>query len=310
MKHGRSAWRAAGFAAYFASAAVLVPGVATADETDPPAGATGEAPSPAAEETPEPEAARKLPFLAEAARERGYELPLPFGGALVLTTLSGRKIDVTDVRVGVGGDPSSVSRFVDLGSTSDVFNANLKFDAWILPFLNVYALVGYVYNESTTHAVVTLPRPGPIPGEIVEETEVTTELDGFLGGGGIVLAGGFRDFFFVGDFTYARTDLGFDDDFTAVIATVRAGWNGHLGRYPAQIWAGVGNWDTAATASGQATLDDGRLLDFEADQEPETPWMYDVGTQVEFSKRWQLVVDVGHDFDGGWLFVLGPTYRW
>jgi hypothetical protein len=45
-----------------------------------------------------------------------------------------------------------VSNFVDLGSTSQVFNANLKFDTWVLPFLNVYALVGYVHNNSTTHA--------------------------------------------------------------------------------------------------------------------------------------------------------------
>ena len=48
------------------------------------------------------------------AEERGIELPLPF------------------------------SQFVSFGSTSSVVNLNLKFDAWVLPFLNVYLLAAYV----------------------------------------------------------------------------------------------------------------------------------------------------------------------
>jgi hypothetical protein len=281
--------------------ALLGPGVARADE---PA-ATADADEEVAEEKQ-----RKLPFLGDKAREAGYELPLPFGGALVLTRLTGRKIEVTDTRLAIENRPGqSVSSFLDLGSTSDVFNANLKFDAWLLPFLNVYALAGYVHNESTTNAFVTLPRPGPIPGEETFETEIVTELDGLLGGVGITLAGGYKNFYCVGDVNYVQTDLGFDDAFTALIASIRAGFTGRVGKLPAQIWFGVGNWDTAATAAGHTVLDNGALLRFEADQQPKTYWMYDVGANLEFSRRFQLVVDLGHDFDGGWLFVLGPTYR-
>jgi hypothetical protein len=297
-----------------AAVLLLTAGRAGADEGAPDAALPPPDDSPSAEaaapETPATaEKPRILPFLGEAAKEAGYELPLPFGGALVLTRLTGREIDVTDVRVGVDGDPTSVSQFVDLGSTSDVFNANLKFDAFLLPFLNVYALLGYVHNESQTTALVTLPRPGALPGEIVRRTELTTELDGFLGGGGMVLAGGWKNFIAVADVSYVQTDLGFDDAFSALIATVRLGYNGRIGKHAAQIWIGAGNWDTAATASGHGMLDDGRVLDFEADQRPTTPWMYDIGMNFEFSKRYQLVVDLGHDFKDGWLFVVGPTYR-
>ena len=301
MKQGkrvREKW-----ARFLLGAAMLAVAPAAVRAEEPPA-------EPEAEESATEERPRKLPFLGEEARKRGYELPLPLGGALVLTSLSGRKIDVTDVRIAVeDGSGQSISRFVDLGSTSEVFNANLKFDAFLLPFLNVYALAGWVHNESTTSALVTLPRPGPIPGEETFETEVTTELDGFIGGLGMALAGGWRNFFFVGDVSYMQTNLGFDDDFTALIATVRAGYRGKLGNLPAQIWFGVGNWDTAATAKGHGLLDNGLAFRFEADQEPSTPWMYDIGANLEFSRRYQLVVDVGYDFDGGWLFVLGPTYR-
>lgn len=81
----------------------------------------------------------------------------------------------------------SVSQFVQLGSTSNVFNANFKFDAWLLPFLDVYALAGYVHNTSTTDALVSVPKPGQRPGTIEYQTEVTTELDGVVAGGGVAL---------------------------------------------------------------------------------------------------------------------------
>src|SRR6187397_331969 len=128
----------------------------------------------------------RLPFLADEARKRGHELPLPFGAALVVTALDGRKIEVTDTRIALDDNPGqSISNFVDLGSTSEVFNANLKFDAWVLPFLNVYALVGYVHNTSLTHAQVTV-----LPGGPGSETDIETELDGLVGGVGLTLAGG------------------------------------------------------------------------------------------------------------------------
>ena len=224
---------------------------------------------------------------------------------MVVTGLDGRKIEVTDTRIALDDNPGqSISNFVDLGSTSQVFNANLKFDAWVLPFLNVYALVGYVHNNSLTHAHVTV-----LPGGPGSDTDIETELDGMVGGVGLTLAGGYKHFFAVVDYNYNKADLGFDENFTATIASLRAGWMGNLGDHPTQIWLGVGNWDTAATAKGHGTLEDGTRLTFEADQKPKTNWMYDIGINFEFSKRFQLVVDVGADFDGGYLFVIAPTYR-
>jgi len=247
----------------------------------------------------------RLPFLAEEARKRGHELPLPFGAALVVTALDGRKIEVTDTRIALDDNPGqSISNFVDLGSTSEVFNANLKFDAWVLPFLNVYALVGYVHNTSLTHAQVTV-----LPGGAGSETDIETELDGLVGGVGLTLAGGYRQLFVVADYNYNKADLGFDEKFTASIASLRTGWMGKLQGHSTQLWVGVGNWDTAATAKGHGELADGTLLTFEADQQPKTNWMYDIGVNFEVNKRFQLVVDVGADFDGGYLFVIAPTYR-
>jgi hypothetical protein len=284
-------------------AAALPPGVARGDEGPAPS----PAPDPAA--APVPAYDRALPLMAQKAIERGYALPLPYGAALVLTGLGNRQIDVTDIRVGLSAPPRSVSDFVSLGSHSDVFNANLKFDAWLLPFLNVYALVGYVHNRSMTHARVSVPQPGPLPGTIDVETDIPTELDGVVGGVGTTLAAGYRNFYLVLDASFVQSNLGFDNAFRATIASLRAGYQGRLGTMPLQMWLGVGDWDTAATATGHADLGSLGSLTFEADQRPHTRWMYDVGCNLEFSKRWQLVLDVGADFQGGYYAVAGPTLR-
>src|SRR5512133_4265491 len=104
-----------------------------------------------------------LPLMADEARKRGVELPLPFGASVVYYHLE-RDIRVTDVRIGRGGNaPTSVSELAQFSSASRVDNLNLKLDAWILPFLDVYGLVGWFRNESTTRVQVAIPLPGPLP---------------------------------------------------------------------------------------------------------------------------------------------------
>jgi len=131
--------------------------------------------------------------MKDEALARGYELPLPFGVSVVYNYLA-RDIKVSDVRIGVNGEPvQSVSHFLDLGSTSKVNAGLIKMDAWILPFLNIYLLGGYIENESTSSGHVSLPRPGPIPRPPLEfDFKVPTSLDGFVGGRGVSLAGDIR----------------------------------------------------------------------------------------------------------------------
>jgi hypothetical protein len=173
----------------------------------------------------------------------------------------------------------------------------------------VYGLIGYVNNHSSTHAIITVPVPGPQPGSVQYEKDIDTHLEGVVGGVGFALATGYKNFFFVLDTTFIQSDLGFDDRFKATIATVRAGYRGRINTLPLQMWLGAGSWDTAATAKGHTDLGNGQTLTFEADQKPHTPWMYDLGSNLEISKKLQLVLDVGADFQGGFFIVAGPTYR-
>jgi hypothetical protein len=196
------------------------------------------------------EEARILPFLGEEARKLGHELPEPFGVGLVYYKLK-RDIDVTDLRLARdGGAATSVSHYAQLSSDSNVKNVNIKLDAWLLPFLNVYGIVGKVWNNSNTTLDVTLP---PVvqgaPGRTFTTT-LPTSIEGTVKGLGVTLAGGYQAFFGALDVNWAKADLGFDERFKAVIASARAGWNGSADSRPLRAWANLTYWDTFAVAKG------------------------------------------------------------
>ncbi|HEX5043513.1 MAG TPA: hypothetical protein VFV75_11440 [Candidatus Polarisedimenticolaceae bacterium] len=261
----------------------------------------------AAEEVPP---RHRLPFLAEEARKRGIELPLPFGAGAVYYHLD-RAIEITDVRVGRdGAPPVSVPDAVQFGADSRVDNANLKLDVWLLPFLNVYAIAGYIWNESDTSLEVTLPPllPGGSPRR--RRVEVPTSLTGSVGGLGITLAGGYGPFFFAADCNGARADLGFDDRFKAVVTSIRAGWFGEAGGRPIRVWFNGTDWNTFATATGTvADPDDGSTLQFEVDQGPAKPRTYGIGASYSPRPAIELSLDSGTDFDGGWYVAVVPVFR-
>lgn len=265
----------------------------------------------AADEEPPPAGAnRRLPFLGDLARKRGIELPLPLGAGVVYYYI-GRDIAVSDVRLGRNGAPlSSVGDFAQLASTSSVSNLNVKFDVWLLPFLNVYAIAGYVWNESQTTLDVTLPPLRPEGASRRRRVTVPTAIEGTVGGLGTTLAGGYGPFFMAADFNAAQADLGFDDRFSAVVTSLRSGWHGSAGGRPLRVWANATYWNTFATASGTvADPDGGGTLSFEVDQGPAHPWTYGGGLQYS-PRRWlDVAADVGVDFHGGWYVAIVPVVR-
>jgi hypothetical protein len=202
-----------------------------------------------------------------------------------------------------------VSQFVQFASKADVTNLNVKIDAWIFPFLNVYAILGGVWNESTTNLEVTLPplRPG---GEGRQRAlAVPAALNGTVGGLGLTLAGGYRSLFAALDVNAAQADLGFDERFHAVITSLRAGWHGKLGTHPARVWLNGTYWNTFATIKGSVADPDGGTLAFEVDQGPLHPYTYGAGFSYGLSRRVDLSADFGADFHGGWYVALVPVYR-
>src|SRR5262245_60884705 len=250
-----------------------------------------------------------LPLMSGLATSRGIELPLPFGVGVVYYHLD-RDIEIKDVRVGRNGaPPRSVSEFAVLSATSNVENVNLKADAWILPFVNVYVIAGMVFNDSQTSIDVTIPGILPSSPPRTIHSEVPTTIEGDVEGVGMTVAGGYPPYFLVVDVNAAQANLGFDDELQATVVSTRAGWTGDVRGRTTQTWLGATYWDTFATPTGSVVDPDGGTLQFEVDQGPRWPWTYSVGAHVNFSPNIEAAIDLGTDFHGGWSLALIPGIR-
>jgi hypothetical protein len=250
-----------------------------------------------------------LPLLGEQARRAGYELPLPFGVGAIYNYVA-RDIEVTDVRVGVNGAPlASVSDVANFRARSTVNAAVVKADAWVFPFLDVYVLLGYIDNVSDTNIAVTVPNPSPLSGSRQFTIRTKTELQGFIGGGGLSLVGGYRQFFAMADVNYSATDLGFDDRFRALIASARIGWNGMVGPVPLRLWAGGAYWNTKNTARATTEVPDVGTVRFETDQGPKQPWNALVGVSAALHRQVDLFAEYGSSPGDVTFVAAGVTIR-
>jgi hypothetical protein len=90
-----------------------------------------------------------LPIWGEEAKKRGYELPFPFGvsGSFFYGK---RDIDVNSVDVDIKNITLNVDKYAFVKVRSKEKNWSMRFDTWILPFLNVYLLGGYTQNIQTS----------------------------------------------------------------------------------------------------------------------------------------------------------------
>lgn len=244
-----------------------------------------------------------LPLMAEEAQMRGYELPLPFGISTTFLFLQ-RDVEVKSVKVSRGNAPlRAVDDFLAIDVATTTYNAMARFDAWLLPFLNLYFLAGYTTTDSAVDLTVDLGRLGSATVSASGASQGPT-----YGGGGTI-AGGYGSFFGSLDAVYAIADIDtLDDKINALIIMMRAGWNGSFGETPTRLWIGASYWDTERTVSGTVQTSNGPL-NFEVLQGPVHPWNANVGGQVELSKHWYAVADIGFNLRDMLAVTAAVGYR-
>ena len=127
-----------------------------------------------------------VPLWGATLRERGTDLPLPFGLSVAYTYVA-QNTEVSHVKV--------KDRTLDLNipaaktaSHTVVFRA----DAWILPVLNVYGMLGYTNGQTEPRLVLA---NGTTVGRTVSYSRA-------MYGGGATLAGGYKAYFLTLDANY------------------------------------------------------------------------------------------------------------
>jgi len=289
-------------------------------------------------ESPDPERRvwkHALPFLAQKVIDIGFDLPNPYGAALVAARIrQDLALDALEVSIG-GGDLQPID-WVDFGQPSaEQSTVQAKMDAWVFPFMNVYAIAGAIEGRAN----LELGVPGdellgflglgalcnPPIGQPIDicrrtlTTEAKLKYHGNNVGVGINLAMGWDRFFVTMPVTYVWSDVNLvDTTIEAFNASPRIGVTGDVGEMGV-IAAFVGatyldaNIDLTGSfsfdTSGVPGLGDTSTLDFKVNQRNKDKWNYLVGANWDISKHWNVMIEAGVGGSRENL-ITGFNYRW
>ena len=289
-------------------------------------------------ESPDPERRvwkRALPFLAQKVIDLGFDLPNPYGVSLIGARIR-QDLVLDGLEVAIDGGEREPIDWVDFGQPSaEQSTVQAKADAWIFPFMNLYAIAGRIDGKANLQLGVpgdellgflglgALCNP-PIgqPIEICRRTLTTDARLSYNGnnvGVGINLAMGWDRFFVTIPMTYVWSDVNLvDTTIEALNISPRLGVTGDVGEMgviAAFIGATYLDADIDLTGSfsfdtsGVPGLGDSTTLDFKINQRNKDKWNYLVGANWDISRHWSVMVEAGVGGSRENL-ITGFTYRW
>ena len=251
-----------------------------------------------------------LPFLGQAACEHGYVLPRPFGVSLGYMHQD-QPFDVGDIYVNgieVKGPGLAVVDEVQ----NEESTVTLRFDAWILPFWNIYGIVGRTDGEADGPLTYDLAPVFPIlcalPGNDCQgKTPFVIKYEADVLGYGTTIAGGYKDFFGMIDANQTTADLDISDtDADATVISARIGWNGKLGGFTGVLWVGAMYQDIEQTLDLPIDIGDA-ILDVSIEQSTQSSTNYLIGGQWDVNRSISVLAEFG--FGDRESQMLNLTYR-
>ena len=139
-----------------------------------------------------------LPIMGQKLRSKGFDIPYP-NGIMLNMYFAKQQIILENLAIGTEQDPSTytdVSNIVRFESIEPiVVGFNFRYDFWLLPFLNLYVMGGYVNSDS--HIKMALPV----------EMSFVSHGKGPNVGWGTAVAIGLGPVFFSGDYNMVWTFL-------------------------------------------------------------------------------------------------------
>ena len=172
--------------------------------------------------------------------------------------------------------------------SNEMSHIDVKLDAWVTPFLNVFALVGHMQAD-------TLVDFGglAVPGLPVSLGELTVKYDGMVYGGGFNLVYGTDRWFASLNNTWVEASLSgdFDSSVSSFTSQPRIG----LVRNSWVVWGGAMYLDTEEIHRGEIRLPINGLppVPFRVDLDTMEKWNYAVGIGYVFSPQAHLSLELG-----------------
>ncbi len=276
-----------------------------------------------------------LPLLGDEARARGYDLPEPFGINFNYMNIR-QNIDVDSIHFsGLGiGNINLPSNLFDINvakTRQRSTTRTIKLDAWILPFMNIYGIVGKTRgsslskvsvdsNPSSQNGLINKMIAGVIHGMNksgdLQNLDFKLKFKGDTFGVGTVFAGGYDNWFGLLDMNYTQTRFDIlDGSIDAFTLSPRVGYRFtlppvqalHLGESHLNVWVGSMYQNVQQEFKGK--LSDlhmpGNLQSlmqmadqkgngrFDVKQHLESPWNVLVGASYELTRNFNITTEVG-----------------
>jgi len=223
-----------------------------------------------------------LPFLKDKVGE-DVLLPRPFGIGGDFYTMD-QNYDIKSLTFALPGvtlpDPSQIK------VTNEVAHLDVQADAWILPFLNVFGVLGRVNIDT----VVDFSQ-AEIQGLPISLGSLPVKFDGTVYGGGFTLAYGSDKWFTSVTTTFTKTNTSGDLDSKVKTTTVQP----RIGmvRDSWRFWVGAMYLKTDETHSGNFDIPYIGPVPFAVELETQDKWNYVVGAGYAFTDRAALRLEYG-----------------
>jgi len=275
---------------------------------------------------------RALPLLGKKVVAKGFSLPNPYGVALV-GAWKRQDITLGDLSIRAGGSEWTTISFPLFEQPSaDTFSYQAKFDFWLFPFLNVYALVGRVDGDSLIPVsflgsdLMDLIGTGDLCDGLRPPAACYTTYSGTytsdIGGDNVSIglnpALGYKDFFFTMPVTWTWTDLDTSDRLVEsfylsprIGLSVPTERSGALSVYIGAAYLKAENFIVGSIdlpTSGMPGAEDGLRVEYEVWADNTDRWNYLVGFNWAISTHWQLhaEADAGGSRQGA---TVSATWR-
>jgi len=277
---------------------------------------------------------RPLPFLAQKVIDLGFDLPKPFGIS-VMPVIMRQDMNLDNLAFSLTGGPLREIDIVDFDRTSiDSNTLQVKFDAWLFPFMNVFASVGILDGSGSVPVTIqgadlmdyiglgARCDGGALEPDMCQRTlagEVKPTYKGETYTAGFTLATGWKNMFVAIPASYSWTKLDDGKEAEAFNISPRIGVNSDIGSWGAMsTYIGATYLDSTNEVTGIFTfetsdpdvpeLGDTVTIDYQIDQSNKDKWNYLIGFNWNISKKWSAMAEAG--FGGSRSnFISSFTYR-
>jgi len=226
---------------------------------------------------------------------QGYELPKPWGLSVEYYWQK-QPYKIDSLTLGIPGFDPALANGLKVDNRIETYQAVL--DYWALPYLDLFALGGHI--DGTTKVRLSSLNIG-IPLQNID-----VDYQGFFYGGGFTLAAGGKRYYGTLTTEYTNTSLNSESSsIDAWVVTPRFGVNlghgssvyvGAMYERPDEKHKGAYNVPFLGTVPYDVTLGS------------KNAWNYILGTNIEVTKSWELVLEGGFGKRHAALAHLG--YRW